>query len=43
MIGSGTQVLLEEITAEFAALPEVRALVLGGAQGGKLSCLSQRD
>jgi hypothetical protein len=37
MIGSGTQVLLEEITAEFAALPEVRALVLGGSQGGKLA------
>lgn len=32
-----TQKLLEDITAEFARLPEVRAVVLAGSKGGALS------
>jgi hypothetical protein len=37
MIGADTQALLDQITAEFAALPQVRAVALAGSQGGKLA------
>jgi hypothetical protein len=35
MSKTGTASLLEEITAEFAALPEVRAVILAGSRGGR--------
>ncbi len=37
MMDAGQQGLLEEITAEFATLPEVSAVVLAGSRGGKFS------
>lgn len=37
MIESGAQALIEEITGEFAKLPEVIAVVLSGSQGSEFS------
>ena len=37
MIESGAQSLIEEITGEFAKLPEVTAVVLSGSQGSVFS------
>ena len=37
MIESGAQVLIEEITGEFAKLPEVTAVVLSGSKGSEFS------
>jgi len=37
MIESGAQALVEEITGEFAKLPEVTTVVLSGSQGGEFS------
>jgi hypothetical protein len=37
MIESGTQALIEEVTGEFAKLPEVTAVALSGSQGSELS------
>ena len=37
MSGNGTEALLEALTAEFAARPEVSAVVLGGSQEGECS------
>jgi hypothetical protein len=37
MAGHGTEALLAALTAEFAALPEVRAVVLGGSQESECS------